>query len=34
MVLSIWSAPLDIGLRKPAYRCEPTAGFLMPGLQQ
>ena len=27
--LSIWSAPLLEGLRKPAYRLEPTAGFLM-----
>ena len=27
--LSIWSAPLDFGLRKPAYRLEPTAGFLI-----
>lgn len=28
--LSIWSAPLLEGFRKPAYRLEPTAGFLMP----
>lgn len=30
--LSIWSAPLLEGFRKPAYRLEPTAGFLMPPL--
>lgn len=28
--LSIWSAPLLEGFRKPAYRLVPTAGFLMP----
>lgn len=27
--LSSRSAPFDVGLRKPAYHCELTAGFLM-----
>lgn len=30
--LSIWSAPLLEDIRKPAYRLEPTASFLIPVL--